>query len=247
MGFILDIILLAIGVGCVIYGWKKGFFQSVVSLLSGVCSLLLAYTITPSFGEYIKERFVIDKIAGSITTTFASIAQVGKDGGEAAVYDVKLLLDSAQFTDTVNQCGADETSVRAIIETTSATTREAVENVAYAVAEPISEALSNIVAFICVFVAALIVIRIVTWLVSLVFKLPILRELDKGLGLVFGVVSAVFFVWMFALCADSLVNVLSTVAPGSFSTEIIEKSFFVELFAKYNPLALLNGVVLPEL
>ncbi len=247
MGFVLDIILLAIGVGCVIYGWKCGFFKSVVSLFSGVCALLVSYTFTPSLAQFIKEKFVIDKVAGSITTTFASIAEAGKEGGEKVIYDLKLLLESAQFADTVEQCGADEEAMRTLIETTTSNTYEAVERVSYAVAEPVSAALSSIIAFICIFILSLIAIRIVTWVVGLVFKLPVLRELDKMMGFVFGVISAVFFVWMFALCADSLVNVLSTVAPGSFSTEIIESSLLVEFFAKYNPLVLLSNTVLAEI
>lgn len=247
MGFVLDIILLAIGVGCVIYGCKKGFFKSFVSLASGVCAWFVAYTFTPSLAQFIKEKFVIDKVAGSITTTFASIAEAGKENGEKVIYDLKLLLESAQFSDTVEQCGADEEAVRTLIETTSANTYEAVESVSYAVAEPVSSALSSIIAFIFIFVAALIAIRIVTWVVGLVFKLPVLRELDKIMGLVFGVISAVFFMWIFALCAGSLVNALSTVAPGNFSTEIIKSSFFVELFAKYNPLSLLSAAVLSEI
>ncbi len=247
MGFVLDIILLAIGIGCVIYGWKCGFFKSVVSLLSGVCALLVSYTFTPALADFIEKKLVIDKIAGSITTTFASIAEAGMESGEAAVYDLSLLLDSAQFFDTVEQCGADEEAMRALVEATTANTYDAVESISFAVAQPVSAALSSIIAFICIFVAALIAIKIVTWLVGLLFKLPVLRELDKVMGIVFGVISAVFFVWIFALCADSLVNVLSTVAPGSFSTEIIESSFFVELFAKYNPLALLSGAVLSKI
>lgn len=247
MGFVLDIILLAIGVGCIVYGWKCGFFKAFVSLVSGVCALLVAYTFTPSLAQFIKEKIVIDKVAGSITTTFASIAEAGKDSSERLIYDLKLLLESAQFSDTVKQCGADEEAVRTLVEATSANTLEAVESVSYAVAEPVSSALSSIIAFICIFIVALIAIRILTWVVGLVFKLPVLRELDRMMGFVFGIVSAVFFVWMFALCADTLVNVLSTVAPGSFSTEIIESSFLVEFFAKYNPISLLSAAVLSEI
>ena len=94
MGFVLDIILLAIGIGCIIYGWKCGFFKAFVSLVSGVCALLVAYTFTPSLAQFIKEKIVIDKVAGSITTTFASIAEAGKENGEKVIYDLKLLLES---------------------------------------------------------------------------------------------------------------------------------------------------------
>ena len=244
MGFVLDIILVIIAVLCVVYGCKKGFFKTVMSLMSGVCALLCAYTFTPAFSAFLKEKFIIDKVAGSIEKTFASIAENGKDAAENVLYDLTKLLSSPQFKDTLEQCGADEGAVMSLIESADEGTHEVIESVAYEVAEPISSAFSDIAAFIIVFCLSFILICVAVRIVGLIFKLPVLKSFDKAFGFAFGAVSAVFFVWVFSLCADTLAGALEGIAPGSFSTEMIEKSFLVEFFAKYNPIgAILSDIL----
>ena len=74
MGIILDIILLIIAAVCVIYGAKKGFFKSVMSLVTSVLALLLAYTFTPPLSNTLYNNVVLSKVGGGIAKTFASIA-----------------------------------------------------------------------------------------------------------------------------------------------------------------------------
>ena len=227
MGIILDIILLIIAAVCVIYGAKKGFFKSVMSLVTSVLALLLAYTFTPPLSNTLYNNVVLSKVGGGIAKTFASIAKSGES------YDLSLLLESSQFIDTANQCGADMTAVEAEIAL-GGSGMDAVERVAYTVAHPISLAVSQITAFL----------RVAVWILGLLFKLPVLRELDKTLGLVFGIVTALLSVTVFAHLTESLVSILSTLYPGTFSYDVIESSLILELIAKYNVLSFLNSVLI---
>ena len=233
MGIILDIILIAIAAACVIYGLKKGFFKAVMSFVTGIASLLLAYTFTPPLSRLIYENAVIDKVAGSLAKTFASIAEAGKDAAENVVYDLTLLIESAQFQHTVEQCGAESDKVESFIGEASGG-YEAVEQVAYFVAEPVSRAVSELCAFIAIFVLSMVALRVLTALLGLIFKLPVLKELDKTLGLVFGIASALFFCFVFSMLAQSVVDILGKLYPGTFGGEIMESSLLVRLLAKYN-------------
>ena len=237
MGIILDIILLIIAAVCVIYGAKKGFFKSVMSLVTSVLALLLAYTFTPPLSNPLYKNVVLSKVGGGIAKTFASIAKSGES------YDLSLLLESSQFIDTANQCGADMTAVEAEIAL-GGSGMDAVERVAYTVAHPISLAVSQITAFIVIFVVSLVLLRVAVWILGLLFKLPVLRELDKTLGLVFGIVTALLSVTVFAHLTESLVSILSTLYPGTFSYDVIESSLILELIAKYNVLSFLNSVLI---
>ena len=120
---------------------------------------------------------------------------------------------------------------------------DAVERVAYTVAHPVSLALSDIMAFIVIFAVSLIVLKIIVWVVGLLFRLPVLRELDRTLGLVFGIVTALLSVTVFAVLTESVVDILSTLYPGSFSYNIIESSLVLELLAKYNVLTFINSIM----
>lgn len=236
MGIILDIILLIIALVCIVYGAKKGFFKSVMSLVTNVLALLLSYTFTPSLSHTLYNNVVLSKVGGGIAKTFASIAESGE------AYDLSLLLESQQFTDTVKQCGADMTAVEAVVAE-GGSGIDAVERVAYTVAHPVSLALSDIMAFIVIFAASLIVLKIIVWVVGLLFRLPVLRELDRTLGLVFGIVTALLSVTVFAVLTESVVDILSTLYPGSFSYNIIESSLVLELLAKYNVLTFINSIM----
>ncbi len=238
MGYILDIILVVIIIVSVVYGAKKGFFKSLTSLLSGIASLFVAYTFTPPLSNYIKDTFILDKVAKSLAKTFASIAESGTGSSESAAYDLTALFEDSQFADVVKRAGL---SVQYFAETFTDNTYDAVETCAYAVAEPLSKAVSEILAFSILFVVAFVVFKVLTSVVGLLFKLPILKDIDKNLGVIFGALCALFFVWVFAMSADSLFGALSAIAPSSFGSDITDNSILLGFFAKFNPISAITA------
>ena len=239
MGFVLDIILIAIMIICIVYGAKKGFFKIFASLCSGIAALLCAYTFTPPLSGYIKDKFILDKVAESIGNTFASIAESG-DGGDK-IYDISKLFGDSQFSAVAERAGISAEDLSAFANQSS---REAVEAVARAVAEPLARAVAEIVSFIIIFIVAFIAIRLAAMLIGLVFKLPVLRNVDKTMGVIFGIISALFFIWVFAASADTLVEALSGVAPSTFTSDMIDKSILIKFFAWFNPVGKLNDLIL---
>ena len=111
----------------------------------------------------------------------------------------------------------------------------AVEQVSYAVADPIAGTIASIIVFIGLFLAAILVLRLLTWAIGAIFTLPVLRGVDKTLGLAFGVVSALLFVWIFAMVAAAALDAIASVAPGTVDREILDDSILLKFFAKYNP------------
>lgn len=240
MGFILDIVLVAIMVICIVYGAKKGFFKSLMSLLSGICALLIALTFTPSLSAHLNERYILEPIAEGIETTFLSIAE--KDDGSG--YDKDLLMNDSQFMSLMEDAGYSEEAVEKELYVTDASDNAVIAYLAYTVAAPIAKTASDIFAFIILFVASLIILKIITLIISVFLKLPVLKELDVTLGLIFGIVSAVFFAFVFSMMASHLANALSTVAPGTFTKDFVEGSLILELFAKYNPVSALSDLLI---
>lgn len=240
MGIVLDIVLVAIIAVSVIYGAKCGFFKSLMSLLSGVAALFLAYTFTPPLSNYIKDTFVVDNIAKSLSGTFLSVAKAGESSAGEAIYDLQRLLENSQFSEAAQRAGM---SAEELLEMNSENTAAAVESLAYQIAEPLSKAVSEIVSFIIIFVVAFVLLKLFTVVVGIFFKLPVLRTLDRSLGIIFGAVGALFFVWIFAMSADSLIAALSNVAPSSFGAEMIDNSLLVKFFANVNPIGALTEVL----
>lgn len=242
MSIVLDIILIVIAAVCIISGYRRGLFKTVMGLVSGIASLLAAYSFSPALSAWICERFVLDSLSGGLCTTFASIAQTGADAANK-VYDLTKLLDSQQFVDVLTRYGADKDKVESLIDSIGVGGEDAVRRVSDAVAAPAAETISDIIAFIAVFAVALIALKIITHFIGVLFKLPVLNGIDKTLGIVFGCVAALFFVWVFAMAAAALVTALAGAYPSTFSESAIEKSFLLKFFAKYNVIGAISGAL----
>ena len=231
---VLDIIIIAITALLIIAGYRRGFFKSVMTLCTGVASVLVAYTFTPRLSLWLKENFILEKLAGGLSDTLESIAGTGSDG----VYDMTKLIRDSQFGEIVSRYGADPDKIAGVVSDMGDgavnATAAAAKTVARAVAEPIASTVSDVVAFVALFIGAVLVLKLVTWLLGFVFRLPVLRTMDRLMGLVFGVLSALLFVWVFAMLSDSALTALSAIAPGSFSPDILNDSHLLTFFAKYN-------------
>ncbi len=243
MHFILDIVIVALCVLTILVSYKRGFFKSVMSLCSGVGALLVAYTFTPKLAIIVKEKFLLDKIAGGVVDTLASMAKAGADGAQNMVYDLSKLLENSQFLKILDQYGADSQHITELINSANDGSHAAVEQVSYAVADPIAGTIANIAVFIGLFLAAILVLRLITWAIGIVFTLPVLRGVDKMLGLVFGVISALLFVWIFAMVADAAVQAIASVAPGTIDASILDDSVLLKFFARYNPIEAITNAV----
>ena len=243
MQYILDIIILAICVITVLVSWKRGLFRSVMSLVSGVAALLVAYAFSPTVAAFLKAKVFLSAIAGGVVDTLASMAKTGAEGAGAVVYDLSKLLDNDQFLSILNQYGASSEKIAGMIQTANDGSREAVETIAYAVADPIASLLSRVTAFFGLFVAALIVLKLLTWVVGLLFHLPVLKQTDRTLGLAFGVLTALLFVWVFSAVAGNILTALSSIAPGTFDPALLERSILLRFFAAYNPIEFIGKLI----
>ncbi len=243
MHFVLDVVILALCALTIFISYKRGFFKSVMGLCSGIGALLIAYTFTPRLALVVKEKFLLDKIASGVTDTLASMAKTGAEGAQNIVYDLSKLLENSQFLSILNQYGADSQAITELINSANDGSHAAVEQVSYAVADPIAGTIASIIVFIGLFLAAILVLRLITWAIGAIFTLPVLRGVDKTLGLAFGVVSALLFVWIFAMVAAAALDAIASVAPGTVDREILDDSILLKFFAKYNPVEAISKAI----
>lgn len=234
VGLIIDALIIVVAVLIVVSGRKRGAVKTIMSLVSGVASFLVACTFTPALSVWLQEKFFLDKLAQGIMKTVASLAQSGKDAAQNIIYDVSGLMENSQFLSVLEKYGADPDKTASTISGISDTTHAAVEKVSYAVAEPISKTVSDIAAFVVLFVLSLLVLKLITFVISKVFQLPVLRTLDRTLGLVFGVITAVFFILVFAMIINNVADILTTAAPATFPENFPEKSLILRFLSKYN-------------
>ena len=232
MSLFLDLLVIIFMVLAVVGGYKSGFFKSLMNLVTGVVSLLLAYTFSPALAVFFKEKFFLDKIASGIADTFASGSKTSLDAAQAAVYDLSRLLENPQFTKILERYGADVESITNFLRENTAIGYDGVEDIAKTVADPIATTVSTVCAFVLIFICAVIALKVFTLIVGALFKLPILKSADKALGLVFGVITALFIAWVVSLAAELAIEVMVAVAPSIVSENTFNNTFIIKFFAE---------------
>ncbi len=239
MSLFLDLILIVIFAVTVVSAYNNGFFKSVMNLASALIATLVAYTATPALSGVIYNKFIHSSLSEALTGTIASMARSGSD----AAYDLSRLLDNSQFATIVEKYGADMSHVTDLIENTAEHSYESVCTVASAVAAPVAATLSTALSFAVIFFVCFAALLIFTAVVGSFFRLPVLRNMDKTLGLVFGVLSATVTVFVIAMLAEPALSALSVVAPKIISPNLFENSILLKLFAEYNLLSMISNIM----
>ncbi len=243
MSLFLDLLLVAVFAVTVWTAYKRGFFKSVMSFVSVIASVLVAYTFTPALSVVIREKLIHSSLTSALAETVASLADAGAEAAENTVYDLTALADNTQFESIVNKYGADMEAVGELIIENSAGGYDAVEKIASAVTYPVANTLATVVAFAVCYIVTLVLLKIFTLVIGSLFKLPVLSTMDRGLGIVFGVITAFIAVYVIAMVAEPCLTALSAVLPGIVTEDMFENSIILKFFADYNLLSMIKGIV----
>ncbi len=241
INLLLDVLVIAVMAGSIVYGYKNGFVKSLMSLVSGIVSVLVAYTFTPMLSAWLNAKYILSAISKGIAETFASAAKTSGDVAGEIVYDLKKMFENPQIRTIIERFGADVSTIEGASGEAEVVGYDMIDSLAVTVARPVANTVSTVVAFLIIFVGAVIVLKIATAIIAAMFKLPVLKSMDKGLGIVSGIFCAVFLGWVLSLAIEVALSALVTVAPGmvtenTFNNTIIVKFFaensFLDLFSK---------------
>ena len=235
MSLILDIIIILVMVASVVYGYKNGFFQSVMSLISGFVSGIVAYTFSPALGAWLNEKFFLSAISKGIAETFASAAKTTTGVAGEIAYDINKMLDNPQIGSILERFGVEAGSIEELAAPSSNVGMDVIDSVAVKVATPVSGAVSSVCAFLLLFVGASLILKVFTIIMAGVFKLPVLKTMDKGLGLVAGVATALFFGWILSVAIEIALPPLTTIAPDVFTASTFDNTIIIKFFAENSP------------
>ncbi len=241
VNLLLDVIIIAVMAASIIYGYKNGFVKSLMSLASGVVSVLVAYTFTPMLSTWLNAKYILGAISKGIAETFASAAKATGEAAGEIVYDLTKMFENPQIKTIIERFGTSMGEVEGFTGEAEIVSYEMIESIATKVATPVANTVSTVLAFFILFIVATIVLKIATAVISGIFKLPVLKSMDKALGLVSGIIGAVVLGWVISLAFEVALSALVTIAPtlvteNTFNNTIIVKFFaensFIDLFSK---------------
>lgn len=223
MHWVLDAAVLAAVILFAISGAKKGFVKSCADFFGALIAMVGAGILSNPAAQWIYVTFFKEPLVEKISATV-----MGLGTGEAV---------QAVFS------GFPEILQRALSAAgiTQGSVVAQLQNGADSVAEGIAEALSpmltgfvRVLAMVVLFLLLVVLIRAVATLLTGLFELPILREVNGLLGAVFGALMAVIVLWIVLSCVQVFTPMLSADMQGKIY-EALEGSLLAGALYGFNP------------
>lgn len=176
---VFDAIIILIFVSCIFDGRKKGFVKMILTVISAVFCFVAAKEFSESVATWLNENFVHSAISSVIADT---ISDNLNNGTQAVLESLPQTL-----TDAVAQMGFSvEETVSGI--TAQANVAQAAESITAAAEGVLVLPLLNIISFIVIFMICRFVFGFIIGIVNTIFKLPVIKGMNKFAGGILGAV-----------------------------------------------------------
>ncbi len=223
-GFTIDALLILILGYHVLLGSSKGFGRIAITLIFSILGLIIAKSLSAPAGQWLTDNFIHEDLVEYFTDILRQNVLKGTD---AAIAELP-----AYLVTTANNAGF---SFKSIIG--NSFTSSQVNALALKLATATETMLKPIITgigYAVVFIAVKLVSSISAGIFSLVFKLPILKQVNKTLGLILGALKGLIIV----LILSSLFMLVQNILPSSDYAQAIASSTLVQSFG-----GILTGII----
>lgn len=229
---IVDIVIIAILGLSVLVGLYRGFISSVASMGGCLLSLGLSFWLSPKLSEAIQKNPEILKTLASYTDAATKIGDMN-----VAAQPVESL-GANGIADIVSKVGLPAPLSTILQSNLQNQVFGAGVNVGDYVKQTIVGAVLNVICFIVCFVVLLLIIHFVINLLKVVFKFPVLKQLNSVAGGVFGLLRGALLCFV----AFALLPLIQTLLPVQDINQLVETSALAPLFNSGNLImAIMNG------
>ncbi len=219
----LDIILLIILAGSILYGFGKGFIKTLYSALSLIIAFGITYYLYPVITKFVMTKTTIHenlslKIADSFN--FGEIF-MGLSGKEEQ-YDAINLLN---IPDVLKMMLKENNNIEGFGRVGATTFNEYVSGM-------LANVVLNILIFIILLIVVIIVLAVVVNILDLVAKLPFLNMTNKLAGSLLGFGLGCVIVIIFI----GIISLMITVTNNQELVLLMEESVIAGYVYEYNPI-----------
>lgn len=214
MNIVLDILLALVLGGLIWTGWHRGFFKSVLSLGRLALTVILTIIFGPRVAALLDEKLIHPPIFDSV---HAKLAEMAAKAGESTSSFFSSLSD--KFGSVVDP---------STFENQSAATNEQmnamVEKYSQSISSKISLVVATIIGYVVLFLVCFLILSLLIWILGKLTKLPLIRKVDKVLGLLLGIVSGYLVVSLLAVLIYMIL--VATGSIDAYTTSHVFKFFY---------------------
>lgn len=230
--FIYDIaILLIIGIA-VFKGIKMGFIKTFVQLVGWAVALYIATMLSGQIAQYIYNSYISDALLAAMKDAFALDAGVTLGAQTSAPEFLESIKGLPDFIQLIVAQNMDQIS-QAITQSIAQTGSAALEVILESIIAPLIVSLIKGIAFIGVFAVCNIVISLLMKLLGAIDYVPVVSQINSGLGAFAGLILGLAKVFVLA----AVIEVLMVITNGSvpfLSRSFINSTILLKFFIKNN-------------
>lgn len=184
MTIIVDLVILAIIIICVIMGYIKGLTGVLIKIISFILSIIIAFILFIPVSNLVINKTQIDE------TIAQSVRGVILGNSDSQKVEENMPSTITEYIQGQAENVADS----------------AKESVADATAVGVSETIVKAAVWIILFIVARILLILLKFVTSLIAKLPVIKQCDKIGGVVYGLLEGLVIVYI-------LLAIISLVSP----------------------------------
>ena len=184
MTIIVDLVILAIIIICVIMGYIKGLTGVLIKIISFILSIIIAFILFIPVSNLVINKTQIDE------TIAQSVREVILGNSDSQKVEENMPSTITEYIQGQAENVADS----------------AKESVADATAVGVSETIVKAAVWIILFIVARILLILLKFVTSLIAKLPVIKQCDKIGGVVYGLLEGLVIVYI-------LLAIISLVSP----------------------------------
>ena len=231
---VVDIVILSILGLSVLIGFYRGFISSVASVGGSVLSLIASFWVSPKLVEAIRGN-------PEWIRTLMSYADASSRIGDLnlSMTSVSSLNEGtiSEVLNRVNLPGPLSTLLRTNLEQ-QVFAPSGLTQVGDYVSQTIVGAILNVICYVICFLALMVIFHFVLNFLKVIFRFPVLKQMNSVAGGVFGLLRGVLLCFV----AFALLPLVQTMVPMEGIGEVIEQSALAPLFNSGNLiLAIMNG------
>lgn len=206
MTIIVDLVILAIIVLCVIVGYVRGLTGALIKILSFVLSIVIAFVLFVPISNLIINNTTIDESIGQSIREMiiANNATEESDNMPTTITDY-IGEQVENVTDSAREAVADTTSREVAITIVKAAT------------------------WIILFIVARILLILLKFITSLIARLPVIKQFDKLGGVIYGLLEGLIIVYVVL----AIISLISPLMNGTLA-ELIDNSYLGSMMYNNN-------------
>lgn len=215
LGLIIDLVLVLVFFGCVSYGYKRGFMRAAYQIISLVLTVFIVFAFRAPMTEYLYST----ELGNTITSAVSE--------------KVNIAISQTDYTQGINNVVAEMGFPKFITDSVINSVRTAEntkDDFVKSIGDNITDTIMTFLSSSLLFAVVRIAMSVIMTALDRIFRLPILKFMNKAAGAIIGAVNALAIIYI----ACGLVMLLAPTDVRPKVNESINQTTITKYFYNNN-------------